>query len=113
VLGAIYWRINLPVALAAVWVNNPLTIGPIYYFGYKLGGWLLQRRTHHFPDEISVSWLVSEFRHIWLPLWVGGVVEGLLFALIAYAVMDVAWRLSITGRWRIRQAERRERDKQA
>ena len=110
IFGAIYWRINLPVAIAGVWINNPLTIGPIYFFGYKLGTWLLHTRPRHLPDQMSVEWLIAEFRHIWVPLWVGCVVEGLLFALIAYAILDVAWRLSITGRWKLRQAERRERD---
>ena len=110
VLGAIYWRVNLPVAFAAVWVNNPLTFGPVYYFGYKLGSWLLQHRARHFPDKITAEWLISEFKHIWVPLWLGGIVEGLLFALIGYAALDLAWRLSITGRWKLRQAQRRDRD---
>lgn len=110
VLGALYWRLNLPVALAAVWVNNPFTIWPIYFFAYKLGSWLLQHKPRRFPDQISIEWVISEFRHIWAPLWLGGMVEGLFFALIGYAALDVAWRLSIAGRWKLRQAERRERD---
>jgi uncharacterized protein len=110
VLGALYWRVNLPVAFASVWVNNPLTFGPIYYFGYKLGSWLLQHHARHFPETITAEWLISEFKHIWVPLWLGGIVEGLLFALIGYAALDLAWRLSITGRWKLRQAQRRDRD---
>ncbi len=111
VFAAIYWRVNLPVAFAAVWINNPLTFGPIYYFGYKLGSWLLQHRARHFPDKITLDWLVSEFKHIWAPLWLGGIMEGLLFALIGYAALDLAWRLSIAGRWKLRQVERREHDR--
>ena len=111
VLGAFYWRVNLPVALASVWANNPLTFGPIYYFGYKLGSWLLQHKARRFPDQITLDWLMMEFKHIWAPLWLGGIVEGLLFALIGYATLDLAWRLSITGRWKLRQAQRRERDR--
>ncbi len=111
VFAAIYWRVNLPVAFASVWVNNPLTFGPIYYFGYKLGAWLLQHRARRFPDKITLDWLMTEFKHIWAPLWLGGVVEGLLFALIGYAALDLAWRLSIAGRWKLRQVERRERER--
>src|SRR5579864_6645805 len=102
VLGALYFRANMPLALAAVWVNNPLTFGPIYYFGYKLGSWLLHHRPHPFPEQLTLIWMWSEIRYIWAPLWLGCLMEGALFALIAYFSMDVAWRVSITRRWRLR-----------
>src|SRR5690242_14638182 len=37
VIGALFFRANMPVAFAAVWINNPLTLGPIYYVAYKIG----------------------------------------------------------------------------
>ena len=38
---AIATRCNLPLAVGLVWVNNPLTMGPLYFFAYKLGAWLM------------------------------------------------------------------------
>ena len=38
---AIVSRCNLPVAFALVWITNPLTIPPMFYFAYRLGAWLL------------------------------------------------------------------------
>lgn len=113
VLGALYWRINLPVAVAAVWINNPLTFGPIYFVGYKLGRWLLD--PFHLGgaaghDSVTHVWHAPELTHTWHAIeavLVGCVVEGLIFASVAYTVFDLAWRLSIRGRWRLRTLERR------
>lgn len=35
-------RFNLPVALAACWVTNPLTVIPIFRAEERLGRWLMQ-----------------------------------------------------------------------
>lgn len=114
VLGALYWRINIPVAVAAVWINNPVTIGPIYYVGYRVGRHVMDLL--HLGEDpkgaIVHPWLVPELSkawHILEPLLLGGVIEGLVFAAVAYAAFDLVWRLSIHGRWRLRQKARRER----
>ena len=114
VLGALYWRINMPVAVAAVWINNPLTFGPIYYLGYVLGRFLLNpfHPTREVREPLKQVLRAPELVHAWHmveELLVGSVVEGLVFAVMAYVVFDVAWRLSIRGRWKLRQAERAER----
>jgi uncharacterized protein len=113
VLGALYWRINMPVAVAAVWINNPLTIGPIWYFGYKLGRLILNplhpNRDGH--EAVNHSMRAPELIRAWHMLeetLLGCVVEGLVFAIVAYVVFDLAWRLSIRGRWKIRTNERIE-----
>lgn len=105
-LGALYWRLNLPLALVAVWFNNPFTIAPIYYLNYRLGAALLHLKPHHFPDELSLSWLIAEFSRIWEPLWLGCIIAGMLLAIIGYAVLSLVWQISIRLRWHKRQQER-------
>jgi uncharacterized protein len=110
-LGAFYLRANLPVALAAVWINNPVTFTPIYYVAYKVGSrlLLLPRVTHEAAGPIGKPWMPMELARAWHvlePLMLGGMVEGLLFATIAYFALDMAWRLSIRSRWKTRQQER-------
>ena len=43
-IGAILFRVNLPLSAALVWVSNPLTMPPLFYFAYLVGGWLLSRQ---------------------------------------------------------------------
>ena len=115
VVAALYWRVNMPVAMAAVWINNPLTIGPIYFIAYELGAHILH--ILHLDEDtrgaITRPWLAPELSkawHILEPVMLGGVIEGLLFAVAGYVAFDLAWRLSILSRWKTRQAARRERD---
>lgn len=37
-------RFNLLVALAFTWINNPISVGPMYYAFYRIGSFLLNRR---------------------------------------------------------------------
>ncbi len=114
VLGALYWRINMPVAVAAVWINNPLTIGPIWYGGYQIGRLLLKplHLNPHSNEVVNHSMHASELMRAWQMVeetFLGCVVEGVIFAIIAYVLFDLAWRLSISGRWKLRANERKER----
>lgn len=110
-LGAYYLRANLPVALAAVWINNPVTIGPIYFVAYKVGTHVmpLPHVTREAAAAAARPWMPRELTHAlqyFEPMFLGGIVEGLMFATIAYFALDLAWRLSIRGRWKLRQRER-------
>ena len=40
-LFCFFARGNLPLALVAVWISNPLTYAPIFYFEYQFGAFLL------------------------------------------------------------------------
>jgi len=42
---AIYFRVNIPVALLASMISNPLSMGPLYYGAYRLGLVVLGERS--------------------------------------------------------------------
>jgi uncharacterized protein len=50
-VAAFFLRVNLPIALLACWVSNPLTFGLIYALGYKLGHALLEQ------IPVAVNWV--------------------------------------------------------
>ncbi len=88
-------RCNLPVAALATFVVNPLTIGPIYYFTYRVGAALLSIEPGPFEIELSIEWMTSTFASVWEPLLLGCLLVGAIVALIGYVFLDVMWRFSL------------------
>lgn len=103
---AILTRCNLPLAVALVWVNNPLTMGPVFYFAYKLGAWLLGTEVKYAEVQISLQWLGERFDEIWKPLLLGSLLCGWVSGLTAYIVVRVGWRIRVVRRWRERRRRR-------
>ena len=95
--GAILMRVNLPVALVAVWINNPLTIAPIYYSGYVLGSFLLGLS----PPQ-TTDWQVLIVEGLW-PMFTGLLFMGSLLAFLAYFGLNAFWRWSIGVRFKQRR----------
>ena len=106
---AIATRCNLPLAVALVWVNNPLTMGPVFYFAYKLGAWLMNTEVKFDEVKISLHWLNERFDEIWRPLLLGSLLCGWVAGLTAYFVVRVGWRISVVRRWRERRRIRAAR----
>ncbi|MFQ5610151.1 MAG: DUF2062 domain-containing protein, partial [Woeseiaceae bacterium] len=53
-LLALGLRINIPVAVVTTLVSNPVTMGPMYYFAYRLGVRILGVQPQPFRFERSV-----------------------------------------------------------
>lgn len=103
---AIWWRANLPIALAVIWLSNPLTIPPQFYLAYKIGARILNLPQRQFAFELSLHWLRSEFDLIWQPLLLGCAVCGFAAAFIGAALVRIIWRAQVIARWRNRQKQR-------
>jgi uncharacterized protein (DUF2062 family) len=107
VLLAILIRVNIPVSVLAVLVNNPLTMGPMYYAGYELGRVLLRQPPQPFEFELSFAWLANETATIVPPLILGCTLLGIILALIGYVGLDLLWRASISG-YLVRRRQRKK-----
>ncbi|MEM7220507.1 MAG: DUF2062 domain-containing protein [Pseudomonadota bacterium] len=104
---AIGTRVNLPISIALVWITNPLTIPPMFYFAYRLGAWLLGV-TEAVPGiELSWDWLSTQFSVIAYPLLVGSLVCGWVSGLTGFALVRVLWRSHVHRRWLARRERRR------
>lgn len=99
VAAALAWllRGNQAAAVAVVWVTNPYTALPVYWFEYRLGHWLVG------GPRVDISWykhLLSADKHegwlaylrfvyyelvqVFWPLWVGSILTGLVWGIVSY-----------------------------
>jgi uncharacterized protein (DUF2062 family) len=130
---AIWWRANLPISVALVWITNPLTMPPIFFATYKFGTLLLGRTpsgSHHqsfagwvgqkenLCDELGLfdcgmawmHWLASGFDQLWQPFLkpflLGSLVAAIAAGLLSFVLVRVFWRVQVTLRWRSRLRDR-------
>ncbi|MCW8355059.1 DUF2062 domain-containing protein [Marinomonas pontica] len=79
-----------------------MTMPFVFYFNYKVGSLILGH--HHEKDfQLSVEWIWDKMEHIWMPLYVGSIVSGLIVGAISYAAITVLWRLHVVKRWKERK----------
>ena len=108
-LLAIALRVNIPVAVLATWVINPLVMYTVYSATYDFGRFLLNVPPHPLDFELSVAWLFDGFGHVWQPLLLGCFVLGAIASMTAYVVLDLLWRASISDYLKKRRARREAR----
>ncbi len=106
---AIWLRVNLPIASMAVWVTNPFTIAPIFFYAYKVGAWVLEVPVGQYSFSPSWEWFSYEFLKIWQPLLLGSVIFGTIAALLGILVVRLAWRLIVIRSWIKRPHKNRTR----
>ncbi len=96
---AIFFRVNLPFSVTAVWISNPLTVAPIFFFSYKLGAWVLQIPVGQHKFSLTWEWLTTDFLTIWQPLILGSVICGIIAAILGVLVVRIMWRLIVIRSW--------------
>jgi uncharacterized protein (DUF2062 family) len=107
-IGAILFRVNLPLSSALVWITNPLTMPPMFYFAYLVGGWVLGGvSVDHIAFELSLQWLTTELVLIWQPFLLGCFIMGTLSAAAGYLTIRGLWRLHLVKYYRTRKLRRR------
>jgi len=92
-----FFAFNVPIALALVWVSNPLTMPIIFYAEYLVGNWILMRdgggEAANAP--VSLEWFENNLEAVITPLFSGALVCGILCALGAYLLVNVLWARSV------------------
>jgi uncharacterized protein (DUF2062 family) len=104
--AAVFFRCNLPLSVALVWITNPITMPVIFYGAYKVGALLLNTPIADFEFELTWQWLGSELARIWQPFLLGCFVSGIIAAVLGKYSIDIIWRLHIADRWKKRCAKR-------
>lgn len=80
VVLALTFGFNLPLALLAVWFNNPVTLPFMYLWAYRTGCLVLQRPPEPFHLTWSLHWLEHEAATLVPPFLLGSLLLAILTA---------------------------------
>lgn len=103
---AIYFRVNLPIAVVFTWASNPFTFPPLFLLTYRVGTWLLGMPMRYERFYLSYEWFSKVIHDIWLPLLVGGLILGGVAALAGYYGTNLLWRLLLLRKRDERRVQR-------
>jgi uncharacterized protein (DUF2062 family) len=121
------FRANRLAGLAMVWISNPVTVVPIYWWNYVIGVWLMGRESIAFERFERLFTLESEGflaqfmefvnnlgglgMDVALPLTLGGFATGTLLGLIAYPAAATLVRKEHAAIERLQQLRERRRER--
>ena len=105
-IAAIFVKVNLPISVAMVWLSNPLTMPPLFYFAYKVGAWLLDKPYAQIKFELSWQWLSQSLGDIWQPFLLGCLLVGASCALAGSLLVRALWRMKVQQTWNERKQKR-------
>jgi uncharacterized protein len=103
---AILFRVNLPIAVALVWITNPFTMPPIFYSTYRVGAWVLDTPAQKIAFEMSWDWLTSELGRVWEPFLLGSLLAAAVSAAAGYFGVRALWRWHVIRDWERRKKKR-------
>ncbi len=101
--AALFYRANLPVSLMLVWVSNPITIPPLFYFAYRVGLLLMQGTVPTAAFDFSIDGLMSGLSNTWEPFLLGCVVLASVSSCVGYFGINALWRYSVIKKWTARK----------
>ena len=103
---AIWFNANLPISVALVWISNPVTMPPMFYFNYLVGALVLNRPTIDYEFELSWQWLSDKLVEVGIPLYAGSLVCAIVFSVVCYAMVQFLWKKKVRKNWHNRQIKR-------
>ena len=108
---------NVPLAMAFTWVSNPLTWVPCFWLAYEVGLPFtpatrvdvrsLVRRIMDGDLSTAFGMFMRDLPQLY-PMYIGGVLLGLVTGGLTYGIVSVLWRWHVGRRWRHRHEERRK-----
>jgi uncharacterized protein (DUF2062 family) len=130
---SVLMRANVPAAVAATLVNTPPTFGPVYYGAWRVGSWMLGEEADEAqapqalrsgpagaaaepgPGAATAAqgwqryWNIAQ--EVGKPLLLGALVFAVVFAALAYALVNLVWHWRVRRKLLRRQRERLSRQR--
>lgn len=110
---AIYFKANLPLSVALVWISNPITMPALFYASYEAGAFVLGRNTEPFLFELSWAWFMASLGSAAPAFILGCILLGGLASITSFVTIRILWRQAAIKAWRERQRERARKRKEA
>ncbi|MCU7905551.1 MAG: DUF2062 domain-containing protein [Candidatus Thiodiazotropha sp. (ex Epidulcina cf. delphinae)] len=108
--AAILFRVNLPLSVGLVWITNPITIPPIFFFSYLVGTWVIGAPTQAEPFQFSLDWLQDGgLEGLWMPLLTGSLICAGVSSLLGYSLILWIWRWRAIEKWKARRLRKKAR----
>jgi len=104
--AAVFFRAHLLISVALVWITNPVTMPPLFYFAYRVGLWYSDRPSPAENFVFSFDGIWSGLGNVMGPFLLGCLIMGLLCSLAAYIGMDSFWRYHVQKKWTERKLKR-------
>ncbi len=87
-------RFNIPIAIAMVWLSNPITMPPMYYMEYLTGNFILGQDGID-GITLTLEWFSENMGDIFLPLYVGTAFYSIIVSSLVYFVLNWLWIHSV------------------
>ena len=100
-IGALYFRANLPISVGLVWITNPVTMPPLFYFAYLVGLSVLNLPAASFSLDAILS------GDILFPFLTGCLILGIVCSTAGYFGIDYFWRYHAAKKWETRKQTRK------
>jgi uncharacterized protein (DUF2062 family) len=105
-VGAFYFRANLPISVALVWLTNPITMPPLFYISYLVGLWALDKDSLEAEAAFSTESVLSGVGDITGPFLLGCLILGIICSAAGYFGIQWYWRYHTLQRWDARKNRR-------
>ena len=100
---AVVFQANLPVAVALVFLTNPVTTPPMLFAAYELGALFLGHPAAGFSFEPTMAWVTNSLVLIWKPFVLGLSLSAILSTVFGYYGIHLLWRFIILRRLKTRR----------
>ena len=105
-IGAFYLRANLPISVGLVWITNPVTMPPLFYFAYLVGLWFTNGTPPSEDFQFSLEGVLSGLGNVWEPFLLGCFIMGIISSSIGYFGIDFFWRRHVAKKWAEREGKK-------
>ena len=83
---AVVFSSNILLSMGLVWINNPLTMLPIYYYIYKLGSYVIGIEIDQ-NFQFNIDYFMESFTSTVIAIWVGGLIISTITAIVGYTAI--------------------------